>query len=288
MTIPEAGDDAEYPPPELAESGFSTERPPRAEEPRPRAPWSHWIRYGILLLLAVVVIAIIAGPAGELSLDRFQHRRTLAHDYAWRHPVRSVAIYLVAYFLVSALAIPGAAVLTMIGGDLFGPRLATLYTCVAATGGATMAFLLSRWLLRDTLKRRFPIAEQRIEHALARDPIGAMLALRLAPVFPFWMVNLVAGLSRIPVWIYVLTTATGIIPGTLVYAFAGRQVGRMKELNDVLRPPIFITLCLLACAVLVPGWLAQRWKRRGFFTAPRRMTGLFQKPTAEPSTDQAS
>jgi uncharacterized membrane protein YdjX (TVP38/TMEM64 family) len=158
------------------------------------------------------------------------------------------------------MALPGAAVLTMIGGDIFGPVNAVLYVVIGATIGATLAFGAARGLIRDWVEARYPRAVTWLQTAVGNDPVGTMLALRFIPAFPFFAVNLVAGLTRIRPLTYILTTLFGIIPGTFLYAYAGRQLGEVRSVNELARPSVLAAMFVVGFSVLVPGWLASRWR----------------------------
>jgi pyruvate/2-oxoglutarate dehydrogenase complex dihydrolipoamide dehydrogenase (E3) component/uncharacterized membrane protein YdjX (TVP38/TMEM64 family) len=162
------------------------------------------------------------------------------------------------YVLVTALSLPGAAVLTLAGGAIFGLGLGTLLVSFASSLGALLAFLVARTLLRDLVRRRFGRQLAPIEAGVARDGVFYLLSLRLAPVFPFFLVNLLMALTPMRAASYYLTSQIGMLPGTLVYVNAGTQLAQLRGLGGILSPPLLGSLLLLA---LFP-WLAKAATRR--------------------------
>jgi uncharacterized membrane protein YdjX (TVP38/TMEM64 family) len=139
------------------------------------------------------------------------------------------------------LSLPGAVILTLAGGFLFGGILATLFINVGATTGATLAFLTARYLLRDAVEKKFGKWLGPFQEGFAKNAFSYLLTLRLIPLFPFFVVNLVSGLTRVNVGTYILATAIGIIPGSFVYAYAG-----------IASPNVIGAFVLLGLLALVP------------------------------------
>ncbi|TLY15099.1 MAG: TVP38/TMEM64 family protein, partial [Nitrospirae bacterium] len=154
--------------------------------------------------------------------------------------------------VVTALSLPGAAILTLAGGFLFGTVLGTVYVNVGATTGATLAFLTARYLLRDWVEKKFGDRLGPIQEGFAKDAFSYLLTLRLIPIFPFFLVNLVSGLTRVNIGTYVVATALGIIPGSFVYAYAGRQLGTINSLKEIASPKVLLAFMLLGLLALVP------------------------------------
>ena len=165
---------------------------------------------------------------------------------------RRVAIFSGLYVLQTTFSLPGGALLTLTGGFLFGSFLGTLIVLVPATLGATLAFLVARYLLRDWVERKFGDRLDAFQRGFAKNAFSYLLTLRLIPLFPFFLVNLVSGLTRIRLGTYMAATALGIIPGTFVFANAGRQLGSINSLNDVASPSVLGAFGLLALFALVP------------------------------------
>ncbi|MFO0774269.1 MAG: TVP38/TMEM64 family protein [Nitrospiraceae bacterium] len=171
---------------------------------------------------------------------------------AEQHLVATAIAYVGVYATVTGFSLPGAAILTLAGGFMFGALLGAALANIGATIGATGAFALSRYVLRDWVERTFGDRVASLQAGFSRDAFTYLLTLRLVPLFPFFLVNLVAGLTRIPLMTYVVATSLGIIPGGLVYAFAGRQLGSIDSLADVASPGVLFAFSLLGLLALVP------------------------------------
>jgi uncharacterized membrane protein YdjX (TVP38/TMEM64 family) len=230
-----------------------------------RARWTRW------LPLALVVAAIAA--AFYFRVDRYLTFETLASHREWllgrverRGPLASV-VFIAAYAGAVGLSIPGATLLTVLGGFLFGPFWGTVYAVLGATIGATVIFLDARTALGDALRRRAGPFVRKLEDGFRRDAFYYLLFLRLVPVFPFWLVNLVPALLGVKLGTFVLATFFGIIPATAVYSGLGDGLGAiidagdMPDLGIVLEPRILLPLLALAVLALVP--VALRHFRRG-------------------------
>jgi uncharacterized membrane protein YdjX (TVP38/TMEM64 family) len=156
------------------------------------------------------------------------------------------------YIAVTGLSLPGAVILTLAGGFLFGSVFGTLYVNIGATTGATLAFLTARYLLRDWVEQKFGKWLGPVQQGFTNNAFSYLMTLRLIPLFPFFAVNLVSGLTRMSVGTYVAATALGIIPGSFVYAYAGRQLGTINSLKEIASPNVIIAFVLLGLLALVP------------------------------------
>jgi uncharacterized membrane protein YdjX (TVP38/TMEM64 family) len=209
------------------------------------------------LVLLLVFIGVIAAffyfdLQRHLSLDSLKENRDQLLEVTQRHYAPAVAAFIGIYILQTAFSLPGAAILTLAGGFVFGSILGTLYVNVGATGGATLAFLAARYLFHDWVEKKFGDRLGPIQEGFARNAFHYLLTLRLIPVFPFFLVNLVSGLTRVTLGTYVLATAVGIIPGSFVYAYAGRQLGTINSLSEIASPRVLLAFTLLGLLALVP------------------------------------
>jgi uncharacterized membrane protein YdjX (TVP38/TMEM64 family) len=150
------------------------------------------------------------------------------------------------------LSLPGAVILTLAGGFVFGSVPATFYVNVGATGGATLAFLAARYVLRDWVEHKFGRWLEPLQQGFARNAFSYLMTLRLIPLFPFFVINLVSGLTRVSVGTYVAATALGIIPGSFVYAYAGRQLGTINSIKEIASPHVLGAFLLLGALALAP------------------------------------
>ena len=187
---------------------------------------------GRLLLLAVIVVAVIAFFAFDLkqffTLDYFQSQRTAIDAEVQTHPLRAALIFFLIYVAVTGLSLPGAALMTLVAGALFGLLWGTVIVSFASTLGATLAFLASRFLLRDWVQSRFGDKLKPINDGVAREGAFYLFALRLVPAFPFFVINLVMGLTPIRTWTYYWVSQLGMFAGTIVYVYAGTQLGEFR------------------------------------------------------------
>ena len=215
----------------------------------------------ILMLFVLAVILFFYFDLGRyLTLAELKVHREALLAYTEAHYGFAVALFILIYCLQTAFSLPGATVLTLGGGFVFGVLSATLYVNIGATTGATLSFWASRYLIRDLIERKFGEKIQPIQEGFARNAFHYLLTLRLIPLFPFFLVNLVSGLTRIRITTYVLTTAVGIIPGSLVYCNAGRQLGGINSLEEIASPRVIGAFTLLGLFALLP--VLYRWFKK--------------------------
>jgi len=219
-----------------------------------------------MLLLLVALLA--AGLFFYLDLGRFltlgalKANRQALVDYYAAHRVATVAGFMALYILQTALSLPGAAVLSLAAGAIFGSVMGTLYAVIAATIGAILAFLVTRYLLRDAILARFGPKLEGLNRELEERGFNYLLFLRLVPLFPFFLINLAAGLTRLPLRSFALGTVIGIIPGGFVFVNAGASLATIASLRDVASPRVLGSFALLGLFALVPV-VYQKLKRRG-------------------------
>ena len=187
-----------------------------------------------------------------LSLNALKANRDNLLQYTNSHYGIAVIMFILIYILQTAFSLPGGAVLTLTGGFLFGSLMGTLFVNVGATVGATLAFLAARYLLHDWVERKFGNRLGTIQAGFAENAFSYLMTLRLIPAFPFFLVNLVSGLTRVTLGTYVLATSIGIIPGSFVFAFAGRQLGTINSLSEIASPPVLLAFTLLGLLALMP------------------------------------
>ena len=214
-----------------------------------------------LPLAALVFVAIFAYASDlgtYLSFDHLRAHHQLIVGFVERNPVGAAAIYLMLYALAVAASVPGAVFMTIIGGFLFGAWIGTTLTVIAATFGATLLFLAARTALGGLLRGQAESFFGRMEAGFRRNAFSYLLVLRLVPLFPFFIVNLVPAFLGVGLGTYVGATLLGIIPGTLVFTLAGCGLGRILEaggefsLRSVMSPEMIAALCGLALLELVP------------------------------------
>ncbi|MFT4591590.1 MAG: putative membrane protein YdjX (TVP38/TMEM64 family), partial [Gammaproteobacteria bacterium] len=192
----------------------------------------------ITLLLALIILFIVTDAANLISLEGFKQRQVDIQVFVSDNPLLSAGGYLAIYILVAALSIPGAAALTLIGGAMFGLLQGTLLVSFASTIGASGAFLISRYLLRNSVEQRFGNASKKINKGIAKDGSFYLFGLRLVPLFPFFVINLVMGLTRLPLRKFFWVSQLGMFPATLVFVNAGTQLSELDNMSGILSPEI--------------------------------------------------
>jgi uncharacterized membrane protein YdjX (TVP38/TMEM64 family) len=197
-----------------------------------------------------------------LTLEALKEYHQLLGDFYEHHKLTMVAGFMAVYILQTALSLPGAAILSLAAGAIFGPALGTLYAVIAATIGATLAFLATRYLLHDTVQRRFGGRLERLNRELEERGLNYLLFLRLVPIFPFFLINLGAGLTRLPLRTFILGTLVGIIPGGFVYVNAGASLATITSLKGIVSPRVLASFALLGLFALLPALYTKLRKER--------------------------
>ncbi len=210
-------------------------------------------KLAILGLFALGVATFFFFDLGRyLTLTALKENKDVLRAYTEAHYAATVGLFIVVYCVQTALSLPGAAILTLTGGFLFGTTAGTVYVNVGATSGAVFAFLAARYLFRDAVERRFGARLDSIQRGFSRNAFNYLLTSRLIPLFPFFLVNLASGLTRVRLSTYVVATAVGILPGSVVYANAGSQLGAIESLKDVASAGVLGAFALLGALALVP------------------------------------
>ena len=227
----------------------------------------------LLLLLVVALIATFFGLGLHRQLDLASLKAGMAQFAAWRDasPLLVAGAYFVLYVIVTALSLPGAAVMTLAGGALFGLGWGLLIVSFASTIGATLAFLVSRHLLRDSVQARFGERLKAINDGIARDGAFYLFTLRLVPVFPFFLINLLMGLTPIRAATFYWVSQLGMLPGTLVYVNAGTELAAVTSLAGILSPTLLLSFALLGVFPLLARKLVA-------WVQARRVYARWQKP----------
>jgi len=252
---------------------------------RPAQPPARRFRIGRLLPLAVVALVaatvIAMGWHRELSLENLVRHRAVINAFMTAHAAAAIGAFILLYVAVVALSLPGAAILTVAGGIVFGTVVGGLAVIVGATVGATIIFLIARSALGDLLVRRAGPLAEKLAEGFRADAFNYLLFLRLVPLFPFFLVNLVPAILGVRLTTFVVATAIGIIPGTFAFAFfgagldsviaaqeamfkaciaAGRTDCRLNfNLKAAATPELIAAVLVLGVIALVPV-IVKRWR----------------------------
>lgn len=202
------------------------------------------------IVLVLVVVALIGAffllDLGQyFSLDYIKDSQQRFQALYAEKTFVVIAVYMGIYILATSLSLPGAAILTLAGGALFGLWVGTLVVSFASTIGATLACFVSRFVLQDWVQRRFGHKMEQINKGIEREGSFYLFTLRLVPIFPFWMINLVMGLTRMQLRTFFWVSQVGMLPGTLVYVNAGRELGQIESTGDILSPGLILSFVLL-------------------------------------------
>ena len=228
-----------------------------------------WLLLGVLALFLIAFFAFDLGRF--LNLAYLEARHSALQASVAEHPLPSAAIYFLIYVAVTAFSLPGAAVMTLAGGAVFGLVWGVLLVSFASTLGATLAFLISRFVLRDMVRRRFGARLSTIDRGIAKDGAFYLFALRLVPVFPFFVINLLMGLTALGTTTFWWVSQLGMLPGTLVYVNAGRHLAQIRSTADILSPDLLFAFALLGVFPLLA-------KKALAFMQSRKALRSFAKP----------
>jgi len=220
----------------------------------------------LLLLIAALISAFFAFDLQHyLTLDSLKAQQAGIDQYQQAQPLLTVALYAALYIAVTALSLPGAAILTLAGGAVFGVFWGTLIVSFASSIGATLAFLAARFLLRDWVKAKFSARLQAIDEGIERDGAFYLFTLRLVPVFPFFMINLAMGLTPIKTHTFYWVSQVGMLAGTVVYVNAGTQLAKIDSLSGILSPALLGSFALLGLFPLVAKKMLEFIKQRKIY-----------------------
>lgn len=212
----------------------------------------------ILIILAGMAAIYFSGVYRYLSLDYLRIYHKSLKTFVEMHPIAVPIAFCLVYIISTALSVPGAVFLTLLGGYLFPQPFSTLYVVFSATCGATLIFLAARTALKDIMKKKAGPFLQKMEKGFQENAVSYLLFLRFVPIFPFWLVNIAPAFFEVSLITFVWTTLVGIFPGTLVFTLAGGGLDKILENNQtfsistIFNTQIKIALVLLGITALVP------------------------------------
>ena len=220
----------------------------------------------------VSFIAILASLFFYLDLHHYADLQILKAQqdavarYNAAHPWHAAFIFFGGYILITCLSLPGAALMTLAGGAIFGLLIGAVMVSFASTIGATLAFLSSRYLFRAALQKKFADKLTELNNGIEQDGAFYLFAMRLVPIFPFFVINLLMGLTPIKTATFFFISQIGMLPGTLLYVYAGTQLAGITALEDILSPQLLIAFTLIGLFPLLAkktlAMLQARWRRQ--------------------------
>lgn len=211
---------------------------------------------GLILLATIIFLGVNFGQ--YLTLENAKAQQQALNSFIDQNFVFAAATYFFAYIAITAFSIPGAAVVTLLGAALFGFWTSLLLVSFASTIGATIAFLSSRYLLREWVQSKFGNKLNAINQGVEKDGAFYLFSLRLIPVFPFFLINLLMGLTPMSVARFYLTSQIGMLPGTAVYLNAGTQLSTIDSLSGIVSPTVLASFALLGLFPIIAKWVMNK------------------------------
>ncbi len=232
--------------------------------------------------LKIIILFVVAALIGiffafdlhqYFTLSELKARQQAFEAFYSDHKALTIAIYMTVYIIMAALSLPGAAVMTLAGGALFGVWIGLIAVSFASTIGATLAFMVARFLLKDYVQNKFKDKLRAINDGIARDGNFYLFTLRLVPIFPFFVINLAMALTPLRVGAFYLVSQIGMLPGTLVYVNAGTQLSKIDSLQGILSPGLILSFALLGIFPLLAKKITE-------FVKARRALSRYKRPKA--------
>ena len=220
-------------------------------------------RITLLVTVVILVAAFFLFDLGRyFNLEYLKQQQAVMDAFYGRQPLTTVFYYFLLYIIITGLSLPGAAILTLAGGAIFGLLWGTVIVSFASTIGATLAFLFSRYLFRDAIQGRYAEKLAAINKGVREEGAFYLFTLRLVPIFPFFIINLVMGLTTIRVLTFFLVSQVGMLAGTIVYVNAGTQIAKIEQLKDIASPELILSFVLLGIFPLLAKKTVDYLKRR--------------------------
>ena len=231
-----------------------------------------WKKFLLILFIALIFITLkIGGWDDFLSLEFIVRQQSQLQMLYGQSPLAILSLFSVIYIFATSLSLPGAAVLTLAAGNIFGLAVGIPLVSFSSTVGATLSFLISRFLLRNWMEKRFARQSNAINQGVQKEGGFYLFTLRLIPAFPFFLVNILMGLTRIKTLPFFFISLIGMLPGTIVYVNAGQQLAKIQSPRDILSPVLLLSFALLG---ILP-WTA---KKALNYIRRRQQTRPFKKP----------
>lgn len=222
---------------------------------------------GFIAIIGIIVFCYQWFGLGQyLTLESLKGHQEALHSYYLEHPLFVAGLFSCIYVITTALSLPGATVLTLAGGAIFGLGFGVLLVSFSSTIGATFAFLTSRFFLRNFVQNKFKDKLTGINQGVGKEGALYLFTLRLVPIFPFFLINLVMGLTRIRALTFFLVSQVGMLPGTAVYVNAGTQLARINSLRGILSPGLLLSFALIGVLPLLSKWIISAIKSQKFLS----------------------
>jgi len=206
----------------------------------------------LLVIAGLITLFFYFDLEKFLTLAALKANRDALAEFYLRHRFAAIVIFITVYIVQTALSLPGAAILSLAAGAIFGTVMGTVYVNIGATAGATVSFVVARYLFHDLVQKKFGPRLEQVNKELETRGFNYLLFLRLVPLFPFFLINLAAGLTKMRLRTFLLGTMVGIIPGSFVYCNAGAGLATIRGLGEIVSPRVLGSFALLGLFSLIP------------------------------------
>lgn len=215
----------------------------------------------VILIIALIAAFFIFDLQDQVTLENLKTQQKKFQSLNEEKPLLTKSAFFLAYVAVAALSLPGAIIMTLAAGAFFGVISGSVLVSFASTIGATLAMLAARYLFRDTLQNKYSNRLQTINKGIKEEGGFYLFTIRLIPVIPFFIVNLVMGLTNIKTSVFALVSQLGMLPATVIYVNAGHQIAGIESVNDILSLPIVLSLAMLGLFPLLTKKLINAYRR---------------------------
>lgn len=219
-------------------------------------------RIGLVTAIALIVVVFFAFDLNRFAdFEYLRSARGSLQQVYEDQPLIVILLFAAIYVVVAATSLPGATLLTLAAGAMFGFAGGAPLVSICSTLGATLAFLGARFLFRESLEKRFESQLDAVHEGMNGNHALYLFGLRLVPIFPFFVINLVLGVTRIRTWTYIWVSQLGMLPATMVYVNAGTELGRLSSPSDILSPWLIASLSLLGVFPIAANWALKLLRR---------------------------
>lgn len=219
-------------------------------------------KIGVLLVIVAVFAVLYINFSEYLSLEYVKSKQAEFKEYYEANRLLVLSGYFVFYVVATAISLPGALILTLLAGALFGVVTGVILVSFASSLGATLAFLAARFILGDSLQKKYADSLKKMNDGIEREGAFYLFTLRLIPLFPFFLINLLMGLTRIRVWTYYWVTQVGAFAGTVVYVYAGTTLSEIDSLGGILSLELALAFAAIGILPLLSKKLIEFLRRR--------------------------
>ena len=220
----------------------------------------------LLFIFFVVISWNIFDLSSYFNLSFINTNIDILQSQVHESPKTGALLFFATYILIASFSLPGATILTILSGSIFSYPVAVIIVSFASSIGATCAFAISKILLKDWVQKRFSIQFQRFKHGWYKDRNFYLLSVRLTPIFPFFLINIIAGILPIGFFRFYIVSQLGMLPATLIYVNAGAEIGNLRKISDVMSANFLIALTLFALLPILPRMLNMILLRKRTFS----------------------